>query len=211
MGGLWDLRGALCVGSMASVLDDSGVLSLLETCQAIELACERLYMALAEAHADHPPIASLWRKTAREEQAHAAQFRLLMAGHGAVVEGAAVDRAEARAALHELKAMTSRIRIQTPTVKDALTFAIGLEERLAKFHADTAATFREESQRRLFRAMMAADDRHTDALREALYEYCGSAVPAPSEVRDRPESERQPRTPTVPDADDIWGKDRRRH
>ncbi len=114
--------------------ENGDVLGLLDTCHAIELACERLYLTLAEAHREHAPIVSLWRKTGREEQAHAAQFRLLMAGHGAVVGESAVDPTEARAALHELEAMASRVRIQAPTVKEALRFAIQLEEQLAKSH-----------------------------------------------------------------------------
>jgi rubrerythrin len=194
---------------VTSLPDNSAVLILLDTCHAIELACERLYSALADAHADHPPIASLWRKTAREEQAHAAQFRLLMAGHGAAVEEVAVDRTEALAALQELEATASRIRMQTPTVEEALTFAVRLEERLAKFHADTAAIFHEDSQRRLFRAMMAADDRHTDALREALYDYCGAAVPPSSASRSASGSQSDTSTSTVAEPDDIWGDPKR--
>jgi rubrerythrin len=159
------------MASIVSTSQSAEVLKVLNTCHAIELASERLYSVFAEIHASHPTVAQLWHKTAREELQHAAQFRLLMGAYGSAIERVEVDHRQALEALREVELMVSRARQQPPSIVDALRFAVQLEERLAGFHAAAATVFKQEAHRKLFRAMMAADDRHTDALREALVAY----------------------------------------
>jgi len=147
------------------------VLKVLNTCHDIEVASERLYSVFAHAHADHPTVAALWRKTAREESQHAAQFRLLVGAYGGTIERVSVEYDRAASALRDVQALTAQAQANPPGIVEALRFAVELEERLAGFHAGAASVFNDDRHRKLFRAMMAADDRHTDALREMLVAY----------------------------------------
>ena len=49
---------------------------LLAECRAVEAAMADLYELLGDMHRDDEPMARLWRKTAREERNHVAQFTL---------------------------------------------------------------------------------------------------------------------------------------
>lgn len=143
---------------------------LLSICERIELAHARLYALLAELHAVHPELAQLWRKTAREEEGHAAQFKLALSGAGGVV----LTTLPTDEALHLLDAVEKLIpwwKSQPPTVPDALRTAIQMEEALARVHMNEVALFEREANRKLFSAMMASDQGHVDSLRDALSKW----------------------------------------
>jgi rubrerythrin len=148
---------------------------LLELCARLEQAHARLYGALAEAHAASPRVAALWAKTAREEEGHAAQFRLAATRYLDRIVAVRVDPSEAIRLLEGVTALTERARQSPPIITEALRQAIQLEELMAALHLDRAADFLKPADRSLFRAMMAADQAHAQALRDALRELEGGA------------------------------------
>jgi hypothetical protein len=56
-------------------------------------------------------------------------------------------------------------------VADALQIAVKLEKRLANLHLECIASFSEGSHKKLYRAMMACDNRHLESLLEAQRKY----------------------------------------
>jgi len=142
---------------------------ILELCRAIELAHAQWYRTLAEIHSAEPSLAALWRKTADEEEGHAAQFQLAIAGAAGVVRVKG-DAESLKRVLRALEQDTQRLWERRPSALEALTTAIRMEELMAQVHLDQSAEFGQDSYRRLFRAMMASDHGHVDSLRTALAE-----------------------------------------
>lgn len=154
---------------------------LFDAFQRLELLHGKLYRMFAEAHAGTPWVAALWRKTANEEDGHAAQFRLAAANYSGLVVGVRVDLAEANRLGHELEARIRHVRSNPPNIVDALRLAIELEEGMGALHLDQLATFENPAHQRLFKAMMSADQGHVQALRDALLQFAPGARPGPSQ------------------------------
>ena len=94
------------------------VLRVLRACRAIELAMAGLYEALAEIHQRDPSMAALWRKTAREETNHAAQFSLLLEAIPETIKESALD-AQALENLHQAVENTvEEYRLRSPSVRE---------------------------------------------------------------------------------------------
>ena len=144
------------------------IFRLLSACRSVELAMAGLYEALAEIHDHDPPMARLWRKTAREESNHAAQFSLLLDSMPNAVLRAAVDLRVLDSLRLAIESTIEEYRLCSPSVRHALVAAIDFEEAMDHVHAHQALTFTEPRTKRLFLAMMAADAGHIAMLRVAL-------------------------------------------
>lgn len=140
---------------------------VLEICRDIESVNAQLYDYFAEIFSEDQEISELWRKTAREEENHARQFVLaLKMRREQMVDTLYVDGSTAENTLSLVRAIYEEVRISRPTLIDALKSAITLEANLGKFHMTTVGHFVEESHKKLFSAMMKADKRHVEALKE---------------------------------------------
>jgi rubrerythrin len=144
------------------------LLRVLAACGAIERAMAGLYDTLAEVHAHEPAIARLWRKTAREEDNHAAQFSLLLDGMREAVLTAALDARALDQLRQAVENTVEEFRLRAPSVREALVAAIDFEETMDRLHAHQSLTFVDQRCRRMFEAMMAADRGHVARLRLAL-------------------------------------------
>lgn len=147
----------------------------LEIGYRLERAMFDLYQVLATAHEDAPTIAKLWRKTAREEEQHAAQFRLALSNARSMVFEVRAEWKDALQMVQAIEALVQRYRANPPTIPEALRSAIALEKSLAHLHVDRACVFANDAHQRLFRAMMAADEEHIGSLENALRDYNGDA------------------------------------
>ncbi len=146
--------------------DEAG--KVLSTCFAVERACGRLYRRLADIHGDDQEIANLWRKTAREEDSHAAQFRLASENLPALVESANIGLPETAELLEAVETVFSQYGEEPPGIVEGLATALRLEERLARLHMDQIANFTTPSFKALFSAMMSADREHIARISAAL-------------------------------------------
>ena len=142
----------------------------IEVCREIELTMGRLYRRLAGLHAHEPRMAELWEKTAREEDAHAAQYKLGAPLLDAMLAAPRFELAEGLRLLGEIEGILGRIDRDPPGITEALETAVALERGFARFHMPNAFQFQEESHRRLAQAMMDADLKHVEALEDALAE-----------------------------------------
>lgn len=145
------------------------VLRVLYACRSIELAMCGLYEALAEIHAREAKIVRLWRKTAREEANHAAQFSFLLEAIPDAVQATAVDLRALESLRQAVENTIEEFRLRLPTVREALVTAIDFEEAMDRIHAHHALTFVDLRCRRMFEAMMAADSGHVLRLRATLH------------------------------------------
>jgi len=140
---------------------------LLDISRDIELVNEEIYLWFADLFRESGKMRSLFLKTAQEEHNHAEQLSLAARLRTSMIETVNLDFDEAKETLNFVRLLLNRIKSNPPASKDALELVIGLEEKLAKFHMDCMVGFADETFRELFRAMMAADKYHLEALQDA--------------------------------------------
>lgn len=144
------------------------IVRVLECCRDIESNCAKLYGKFAELFREDRELSSLWRKTAAEEENHARQFMLAINLRNLqMISEVKTDVAEVEKMLRETELILDGVGAFRPSAVDAILSAIELEEKLAKFHMDTMATFTDESFRKLYSAMMKDDLDHVKSLQEA--------------------------------------------
>jgi rubrerythrin len=161
------IRRAIASACMPPEVADD-VLRVLHACRAIELAMAGLYEALAEIHFRKPSMARLWRKTAREENNHAAQFSLLLEGMPESIQESVIDARALDGLRQAVENTVEEYQLRSPSLREALVAAIDFEEAMDKIHAHQAVIFSDPRCQRMFAAMMAADSGHVLRLRAAL-------------------------------------------
>ena len=155
--------------SMQSVVAQE-VFGVLTACRDLELAMAGLYEELAALHEQDPAVARLWKKTAREELNHAAQFSLLIETMSDTISAALADPAVLDSVRRAIENTVEEYHLRPPAVRDALVAAIDHEESMTALHADQILVFANPQSKRMLAAMMAADRGHVAALRAALSE-----------------------------------------
>jgi rubrerythrin len=113
-------------------------------------------------------VATLWRKTAREELNHAAQFTLAIETMSDLIETAVVSATTLDRVRLAIENTSEEYALTQPSAREALVAAIDFEEAMASLHGDQILVFRDPRGAHLFQAMMAADRGHVAALRAAL-------------------------------------------
>jgi rubrerythrin len=116
----------------------------------------------------------LWRKTAREEMNHAAQFTLALEAMSEVIATTVGNPSALDHLRRAIENLIEEFRLHRPTLREALEAAIALETSMSRLHTDQIVVFMDPRCRRLFEAMMAADAGHIACLRVALHQL-GSA------------------------------------
>jgi rubrerythrin len=150
--------------------NSADIVKVLELCRDVEAASAELYKYFAEIYSDHPELAALWRKTAKEEEDHAKQFVLaLKMRREPFIDAIVIDGSKAENALKIVRSLNDMARKSPPGMLEALRAAIKLEKGLADFHMSTAVHFVQENQKQLFLALMRADNEHVEAL-EKFYQ-----------------------------------------
>ncbi|GFO69496.1 hypothetical protein GMLC_30750 [Geomonas limicola] len=148
----------------------SDFLAILDRCAQIELKCAQVYQRFAQMHAEFPEIQTLWFKTAREEEAHAAQFKMLAKLKRSDVVGLSVNDTDTQAALEAMDRLLERMRTGYLDPEQALMLAIKLENQAGKFHSNSVVICRDPELKKLLDAMMGHDQDHESALVKALAE-----------------------------------------
>ena len=136
----------------------------LDICQEIELLCEDLYLYYAELFRDNRAIRELWLKTAHEEQLHAGKFALAARVKKGLVDAVTLKIDRAAAILTFTRTVCDWAKAHPPTLEEALSGAMKMEESLAEIHLEFIAGFKDETHRRMFTELMADDRRHGEDL-----------------------------------------------
>lgn len=146
---------------------DLNMVRILELCRDVELYFAEIYKYYAEIFKENSDIAKMWGKTSAEEEAHANQFILaIKLRKQGIIDAVTIDHYIATNTLHLVKSVYESVRQSQPSIEDALRSSIKLEEKLAEFHIAYMANFPDENLRKLFSAMMKADNQHLARLKE---------------------------------------------
>jgi rubrerythrin len=144
------------------------VYRVLTACRSIELTMAGLYEELAVLHRHDGTMAHLWKKTAREEMNHAAQFSLLIDTMSDTVSASLADPSTLDRVRRAIENTIEEYRLHPPSVREALVAAIDFEESMSALHADQILVFTHPQCKQLLAAMMAADRGHVSTLRAVL-------------------------------------------
>ena len=140
---------------------------ILDICCKVEENCADLYRYFALIYADSPQISDLWEKTATEEDSHAEHFRLASRLKGSGIQSLKSDIYNVSVLLKKIQTIFASVQKSPPPLKEALKFAIKLEESMADYHMNTIASFEDKDLERLFSSMMRNDKDHILMLEKA--------------------------------------------
>jgi rubrerythrin len=140
---------------------------LLEVCRQIEFTLASLYRFLSNLYGEIPDIASVFLKTANEEENHALQFVLALKLPKVIAHPTVAMGAE-DSLLRDVLGLDAKARRILPPPVEALRTAVDLERRLAAYHMDSIGSFHHPRLQEMFKAMMAADKQHVETLTAAL-------------------------------------------
>ena len=145
--------------------------NILQICCKLEETCAEMYRYFAQLYVESPDAGELWTKTAQEEESHAEQFRLAFRLHGSGMKALKIDEVSAQKLLTNIQSIFELVKKFPPTLKDALRYAIRMEDSLAVYHMNTIVEFEDENLSRLFTSMMNNDQEHVQML-ERAYAMC---------------------------------------
>jgi rubrerythrin len=149
-------------------LGDLGILGL---CAEIEGKCAELYRRFAVIHADRHELASLWLKTANEEENHAEHFKLAIRLRGTGMGGVKTNLSSVTTILEKIGNCLTKIQTARPSPTETLTFAIQLEENLSEYHMDSIVDYADVEMAKPFTAMAKCDRGHVEMLKAALEDH----------------------------------------
>lgn len=139
---------------------------VLMACQQVETACAELYGDIAELCRSDREAADFFRKMAREEEEHRAQFEFLYKILNVTEVGVNVDLKVVAGALEAIEKIAGQVKgIESCRLKDILSVAIRIEERLASLHADVVAQVEDPQWQSLFQGLVRADVNHAEGFR----------------------------------------------
>jgi rubrerythrin len=141
-----------------------GALNTLRICAEIEEECAHIYWYFSGLFKHDPHAHDLWHKTAREEEEHAAQFKLASRLQGAGMSSVTMDEDKAKSMLAEIRAIHDRVRNCPPSLADALMIAIKAEEILSDYHVSDLVGFSDKRLKELFTSMKNNDREHSEIL-----------------------------------------------
>lgn len=116
-------------------------LRVLDLCQHIHKHAEELYQYLAEIHKDQGEIARIWGLLAVDKCNHSDTFKMASRMKGEGIKDIAVTPETATNILVKMKTILKGIKHKRPSVLDALSFAIKMEESLNSVHFRHVVTF----------------------------------------------------------------------
>jgi rubrerythrin len=152
----------------------SALLSLLKTCAAIERECAGLYHWLSDLFCDDRKVSALWNRTALVEENHESQFILAVKLSDGILAVPLIEQATADAQLEWLRNLRRELEENPPDLIRALETAMFIEEQLERFHLENVLLYSNDDHRRMFMAMMAHDQDHTDSLKRFFEEVISS-------------------------------------
>jgi rubrerythrin len=145
--------------------------SILNTCCEIEETAAQLYWYLATLYEDNVQLREAWEKTAREEEEHAAQFRLASRLRGSGMRVLKADYYKVKNVLAKMQAIYAGVQKSPPSLNDALRFAISLERALAEYHVGALVTFHDKELARLFISMKQNDESHIERFEQVAQRF----------------------------------------
>lgn len=145
-------------------------LHVLDMCAQVEDKNAELYYLFATNFSSHPEHYKFWMRIANEEESHANEIRLASRLKDDCFLDVSVDVSKAISMLQFLSQIISSVKGSPPDQESALRGAIKLEEKLAIFHIECVAVFKDPKLTKLFAIMNSTDKQHLLALKSAYEE-----------------------------------------
>jgi len=148
-----------------------GDVSILDICREIEETAAQLYRYFAKLYEDNQAVSQIWKKTAEEEDEHAAQFRLASRLHGSGMQVLKTDYNKVKTVLNKMQTVYEGVKASPPQLNEALRFAISLERALSEYHISALVTFHDKELARLFTSMKQNDENHIERFEQVVHAF----------------------------------------
>ncbi len=150
---------------------------ILEVCRDIRLMCAELYHFYADLFVDDRAALLFWKRIAMGEENHAKEFSLIAKlRRQNIIQSFGSDSIDAEIALVYLRSVIDKTRQNPPSIAEALSTSIRLEEKLSRFHLQNIVKFADPSFRRQFTKVIQAEQERIASFRKA---YEQLVVPKP--------------------------------
>ena len=141
---------------------------LLTICTSIEHETAALYLYFCELYHDMPDLSRLLRKMVVEKENHVLQLQLAAKLEQSYEVNAINNLDYAQQLLNLVTGLQEKTKEYPPTWRNALKFAIELENKLSRFYAENALVFAEDSFNSLYMAMKNHDEDHVVVITQYL-------------------------------------------
>jgi len=140
----------------------------LDTCSLIEERCAHIYRHFERMFSDEPDVAALWHKIAKDEDNHAAQFKLAALHLGENNKDIDFKDKKLKAVLDKLDSIHSTVETNPSSLSEAFEIALFIEMELAERHIESILTYGDYGLSDLFIKMEKYDQGHLELLQNAV-------------------------------------------
>ncbi len=141
---------------------------ILEVCRDIRLTCAELYHYYADLYVLDRAAFIFWKRIAMGEENHAKEFTLIAKlKRQNIIHTVGSDPIDAEIALIYLRSIIEKTRQNPPSVEEALSTSIKLEEILSPFHLQNIVAFTDSSFRKQFTKVIQAEQERIATFRKA--------------------------------------------
>lgn len=143
-------------------------LHTLDTCSLIEERCAHIYRHFERMFSDKPEVAVLWHMIAKDEDNHAAQFKLAALNLGHTKKDVDFKDRKLKAVLDKLDLIHRTVETKFSSLSEAFEIALVIEMSLAERHIESILTYGEYGLSDLFLKMERYDQGHLELLQNAV-------------------------------------------
>ena len=141
---------------------------ILDVCSCIRSTCAELYHFYADLFVNDRAAFLFWKRVAMGEENHAKEFTLIAKlKRQKIIHSFQSDLIDAEIALFYLQSLIEKTRQNPPSLEDALSTSIKLEEKLSRFHLQNLVEFTDPSFRKQFTKMIQTDQERIESFRKA--------------------------------------------
>jgi rubrerythrin len=140
----------------------------LDTCCLIEERCAHIYRHFERMFYDAPDMAALWHKIAKDEDNHAAQFKLAALHLGKNNKDVDFKDKKLITLLDRLDSIHCAVETKQLSLSEVFEIALVIEMDLAERHIESILTYGDSGLSDLFIKMEKYDQGHLEVLQKAV-------------------------------------------
>ena len=140
----------------------------LDTCCLIEERCAHIYRHFERMFSDEPYMAALWHKIAKDEDNHAAQFKLAALHLGENNKDVDFKDKKLITLLERLDSIHRAVETKQLSLSEVFEIALVIEMDLAERHIESILTYGDYGLSDLFIKMEKYDQGHLELLQKAV-------------------------------------------
>lgn len=155
------------------------MIKFLTSCALVEDAAARIYseMATAASAVNNEELRDIWLEMAKDEEDHAHQLRMAarLSRESVFVGAASIGDIDPGALITRAGSLLDQIVAGQLSDLDMLRLAQQLEGDFNSLHATAALAFKDESMKKMFKALAREDSKHVARLKAKLAELAASS------------------------------------